>query len=403
MSVFFVNRACVSIYEIIKRYNGNMTHIEKLLISAGMSSDEIYSKFMKTLNILNGNMEYITKDATDLNYPYFAHIDITSACNMHCVHCLNPSENYFEDDMDTTSWLRAIDQLARIGVSILWIGGGEPLLRTDLPDILAYAKSHKMQIVLATNGLLMDLNRARVLAPLIDELTVCLDGSIPSIHEFFRKPEHTYEAILENLRSIIPVLHENNCLIKVFTCVARHNLYDVPGIIDLSAKLGVDSWACQTLVPMNRGATVREEIISPEMRTQLAEIIQKKAVEYDGQLQVQKYVPLSTMEEVYSQPKMECAAGNAILYIASNGNIYPCSRLVFQPFLVGKISNMDLKKAWLSHPTFQLFRNVDYEGTQCAKCKHFQAGMCNGGCKAEKYRAYGSLFDHPDPNCSLME
>lgn len=399
--VFFVNRACISLYELLRRYDGDIDKIENLLLSAGVPIQEIYRKLEDTLRILNGDMTHISIDDTELSHPYFAHIDITSVCNMACVHCLNPSENYQNDDMDTQKWLDAIDQFSRLGISVLWIGGGEPLLRKDLPLILSHAKSHQMRIVLASNGVMLDQDQAEQLAPLIDELTICLDGSTAEIHGYLRKPQNMFDVITHNIRTAVPLMHQHQCLVKIFTCVARHNLDDIPNIIDLSSQLGADSWACQTFVPMNRGANFLDQVLTCEMREKLAVYIENKVKEYKGRMCVQYYVPLMTMKKMYSHPKMECAAGNAILYVSSNGDVYPCSRLIFPPFLVGKIWDLDLEKSWISHPVFKQFRNISYAGTACASCEYFQQGMCNGGCKAEKYRAYASLFDKPDPSCGF--
>jgi radical SAM protein with 4Fe4S-binding SPASM domain len=400
INIFFLNASCLSIYEIINRYNGNIRHVVELFSKNGISDENAYNKINNALNILNGNKEYISINSTVINYPYFAHIDITSKCNLKCQHCLNPTELYQNDDMTLDEWIRVIDKLAELGISIIWIGGGEPLIRKDVFDILKYIKSKNIRMVLATNGILLtEKFEVKELLDLIDEITICIDGSNQDIHGFFRRPKKYFDIILSNIRRIIPIAHDSGCLLKIFTCIAKHNLHDVSNIIDLSYKLKADSWACQAFVPMNRGENFSEQIITHRMRKYLSKIIKEKDEKYKHKIFLQPYIPLLTMEKVYQEPKMECSAGNAVLYIASNGNVFPCSRLIFDEFLIGNIRDINLIKEWNENNVFLTLRNINYSKTKCGKCDYFLDGKCNGGCKAEKYRRYRNIYDFYDPNC----
>jgi radical SAM protein with 4Fe4S-binding SPASM domain len=398
--VLFVNAACLVIYELLKRKKGDILGTIDILMSHGLSHNEASYKIKNALNILNGKNDHIKRDFKSIQYPYFAHVDITSKCNQKCVHCLNPTEKYKFGDLNTEIWLRAINQFFELGIHVLWIGGGEPLLREDIISILAYAKRKNMRIVLATNGVLLEKYMYTTpLLALIDEITICLDGSKEAIHGFLRKPENVFNKIITNIKQIVPLAHENSCLVKIFTCVAKHNLFDISNIIDLSFKLGADSWACQAFVPMNRGKEFKDQVITYHMRTQLAALINNKKNELQNRMHIQHYIPLLSMEKVYNTPRMECSAGNAVIYVGSDGNIFPCSRLVFDNFLIGNIRESNLKNLWVNSEILDKLRNIDYSKTFCGTCQYLLDGMCNGGCKAEKFRKYNDIFSFPDPGC----
>jgi MoaA/NifB/PqqE/SkfB family radical SAM enzyme len=64
-----------------------------------------------------------------------------------------------------------------MGVENLVVSGGEPLMREDLFEMLAYARRKKLNVTLLTNGLLIDERAARLLAELHIRVKISLDGA----------------------------------------------------------------------------------------------------------------------------------------------------------------------------------------------------------------------------------
>ncbi len=82
--------------------------------------------------------------------PVVASIKITQRCNLHCSHCT--WVNKVAKDLPLSRWKEIIDTLYRRGCGIVFIEGGEPTLRGDLPEIIAHIKSKGMFCVMFTNG-----------------------------------------------------------------------------------------------------------------------------------------------------------------------------------------------------------------------------------------------------------
>jgi len=93
-------------------------------------------------------------DGFTLSAPETVHLAITARCNLACPGCYVPRSSAGPEL--TTAELRGlIDQWAKMRVFQLAVGGGEPLLRDDLFDVLAYARRRGIVPNLTTNGTLL--------------------------------------------------------------------------------------------------------------------------------------------------------------------------------------------------------------------------------------------------------
>lgn len=106
--------------------------------------------------------------------PIFSCLRVTSRCNMNCNYC---SVNLGAGrELSLTEWKTAIDILYSLGNRQINLSGGEPLLRTDIFDLIRYGKGKRMFVSLSTNGILATPEVARNLdSSGLDSLVVSLD------------------------------------------------------------------------------------------------------------------------------------------------------------------------------------------------------------------------------------
>ena len=76
----------------------------------------------------------------------------TRACNYACLHCSFASNPYAVNEIDTEGGMRIVDELYEMGAKWFGLSGGEPLLRKDIFEIIAHAKSLGLNVSLITNG-----------------------------------------------------------------------------------------------------------------------------------------------------------------------------------------------------------------------------------------------------------
>src|SRR3989304_4963506 len=101
---------------------------------------------------------------TDFNLsPFTIAWELTRACAFACRHCraeAQPKRN--PDELTTEEAFRLIDQIKEFGDPILVVTGGDPMMRRDLFDILAYASGQGLRTSLTpTTTRLVTVERLR--------------------------------------------------------------------------------------------------------------------------------------------------------------------------------------------------------------------------------------------------
>lgn len=145
------------------------------------------------------------KDAIGRDIDYLR-ISVTDRCNLRCTYCM-PGENEETPAPMSLLSLREIllvaKAAARMGVTHIRLTGGEPLVRPDLPLIIAGIRAAGVEdISLTTNGMLLAKCAAALKAAGLSRVNVSLDSLRP---EVFRSITRTgdVEAVLAGIRAAI--------------------------------------------------------------------------------------------------------------------------------------------------------------------------------------------------------
>ena len=104
--------------------------------------------------------------------------ELTYACNLSCVHCLSSSGRRDPRELSTAECRAVIDELERMQVFYVNIGGGEPTVRPDFWELVDYATAHHVGVKFSTNGIKITPGRARRLAASdYVDVQISLDGA----------------------------------------------------------------------------------------------------------------------------------------------------------------------------------------------------------------------------------
>src|SRR5690242_18579438 len=113
--------------------------------------------------------------------------ELTYACNLACAHCLSSSGRRDPRELTTAQCEAVIDELQRMQVFYVNIGGGEPTIRPDFWHLLEYAVDHQVGVKFSTNGVRITPERDRYLASTdYVDVQVSLDGATADVNDRVR-------------------------------------------------------------------------------------------------------------------------------------------------------------------------------------------------------------------------
>ena len=120
----------------------------------------------------------IAKGVASTDHPVLAHIIPTRRCNLSCTYCNEYDD--FSKPVPVERMKRRVDDLARLGTSIITFSGGEPLLHPELDEIIAHDRTYPIIAGLITNGYLLTADRIKRLNRAgLDHLQISVDNVMP--------------------------------------------------------------------------------------------------------------------------------------------------------------------------------------------------------------------------------
>jgi MoaA/NifB/PqqE/SkfB family radical SAM enzyme len=120
----------------------------------------------------------IAKGLASTDHPILAHIIPIRRCNLACEYCNEYDD--FSKPVPLDTMKRRIDDLARLGTSIVTLSGGEPLLHPELDEIIAHTRRYPIISGMITNGYLLTADRIQQLNRAgLDHLQISIDNIMP--------------------------------------------------------------------------------------------------------------------------------------------------------------------------------------------------------------------------------
>ena len=313
--------------------------------------------------------------------PLHGSIIATYRCNLRCSMCelyKRPAEyeKAGKCELSTSEMKRVIDDFAAIRTAGIGFTGGEPLLRQDMIELIAYAKSKGMITHMSSNGFAINEATAKkIMKSGLDAIGFSLDGSTKETHDGIRGVNGSYDRVI-NAISIFNKLNKTakkKIIIIVVTVISTLNLHEIKDIVYKLKKMGVDKISfipfhdigvlSDSTPKMGRHKIRREELEKlDEVIDELAMIRKKESIidSSEGYLRMFKYCFRDRPSPV------PCYAGYATLAIDGYGDIYPCF-----PFaeigLKGHVTNVRdirLKDYWKS----KKMQGVRDSIRDCRKC-----------------------------------
>jgi radical SAM protein with 4Fe4S-binding SPASM domain len=319
----------------------------------------------------------------EIKFPVLSEIALTYRCNNKCTFCYAsaPDRGHQVPEMSTDEVKRIIDKIVdQAQVPTVSFTGGEPTLRRDLPELIAYAKSRNMRTNLITNGIRSA--DAEFVASLknagLDSAQVSLESADEAVHNLVVGNSHAYEKTVQGIKNLKAAgihTHTN-------TTINQHNRDYLFGLIDFLANLG------QEYLSMNMVIRTGDAVQNP--KSQLPNTNSEIGYTGIGELvmSLKKHAELRGMRFVWYSPvpyclfnpaqyglgSQSCAAADGLLSVNPAGDILPCSS--FEQG-IGNLLRDDFNTIWHTR-TAKYWRNKEFLPPDCRGCD--LADLCCGAC-----------------------
>lgn len=163
-------------------------------------------------------------------------MEITSRCNLGCVHCYISNSGDREWDLSLTGIKSIIDQLSEEGCLWLLITGGEPLMRPDFPEIYTHVKARGILPILFTNGTLVSDEIADLLESMPPySVEISIYGSTQQTFEAVTGVPGSFRQCMEGIRRLL----SRGIRLHLKTMALTLNVDEIPTMKSLSEDLGV--------------------------------------------------------------------------------------------------------------------------------------------------------------------
>lgn len=340
--------------------------------------------------------------------------EITRSCPLACKHCRAAAQSTpYPGELTTEEAWLVLDSIASLARPMIILTGGEPMLREDLYDLAAYAHGLGLPVAIAPCGMYVNDDAVRqMLRSGIHCISISIDGAAAVSHDDFRGVPGAFDAAMKAIQAA----RRGGMPFQINTTITRHNLAEVPRILDLAVRLGATTFNPFLLVPTGRGRQLADQAISPadyeKTLRWLAEQEGRKDIKirvtcaphYTRILHERARATGRGAAAGHTEAAQEgadakvaekgCLGGKAFAFISHVGKVQVCGFLDVE---CGDLrqADFDFRKIWETSAVMRQVRDVDAYRGKCGVCEY--RWTC-GGCRA---RAFAMTRDYlaEEPFC----
>jgi radical SAM protein with 4Fe4S-binding SPASM domain len=308
--------------------------------------------------------------------PLVGHLGLTQACNFACAFCYARAGRRARDELTLAQWTDVVDQLAVLGCQRLVLGGGEPLLRRDVPALVRHADGLGVDCFVNTNG-------SRIRRALLEEWESCppagvavsLDGPDAETNDALRGPG-TFRLATRGIR-LLRRHHRPGFAISV--TVTPRNAALVARMVELASAQGASTLLLRPAYPAGVALDSAGLACDREMFARAVETARPRA----HQLGVLLDAPHPEERGVPDFTGFGCVAGRLVVGVTPRGAVTPCLNLP-PAWEAGDVRSTPLLTTWREGAPFRALREAKpLQG--CARCAKYET--CRGGCRARALAA----------------
>lgn len=333
--------------------------------------------------------------------------EMTTACNLKCVHCHTAGGAPGSDELTTEEAKNLLGELSHIrNFRMMAFTGGEPLMRSDLYELLAYSRSLGFNNTIATNATLIDDRVARRLRDHgVVIAAVSLDGISAKTHDMVRGLPGSFDSAVAGMRA----LSRAGILLHINITAMEYNVDQMNPLMGLVDELDTGILLIYQLVPVGRGRAIQDAALGKEANEWLTRFMARAQSSTNAIMEpvagpqywsfllkrarIASGIGLNIAEKVFHG----CSAGRGFIYIKPDGAVWPC------PFIevsCGNVRERRFRDIWARASVLTELRQREklLKG-QCGECEYRR--LC-GGCRGRAWAFTGDYLAE-DPCCFIHD
>ena len=326
-----------------------------------------------------------------MDSPYGLLAELTYRCPLACAYCSNPvTMADYSDELATGEWQRVLREASELGVLQCHLSGGEPLLRRDLPELVATAHDLGLYTNLITSALGLSRSRAAQLREAgLDHVQISVQADSPTLSDRIAGTPSYARKI-----SAMRLVKELGWPLTVNVVLHRLNIDRIAAVLELAEEVGADrvelantqyyGWAWRNrdaLLPSQAQLSAAEEVV--------------RAARARSRMDILYVIP-----DYYSRYPKPCMGGWASrqLTVTPNGEVLPCPAAQSLPLPRASVRSDSLAHIWADSPVMTAFRGTDWMPDPCRGCSRRELDF--GGCRCQAFQLTGEAA-RTDPVCHL--
>lgn len=334
-------------------FQRKVTRLVKRINASGRPLAEYRGGFVYTLyqcpvpsTRMMNHLARVLVQGRDLIRPTTCTLQVTTRCQLDCHHCSAARfRSSQREELSTDEWRDVIRQAEDLGVNNVVFTGGEPLLRSDITDLIASVNPDRANAAMFTNGLLLTDDRVRRLREAgLFSLMVSLDDVRPEEHDRLRGVRGGFRKAVEGIRRAL----DAGLLVGISTYASPDDVREgrVEQMIEFARNVGVHEITIFDVVPTGKLLPLEQEgLLSAKDKADLIELERR----YNA---LEGYPHVITQAFINGPEGAGCFAGYIQFYMTAFGDVTPCD---FTPLTFGNIRDDKLLTIWeriIAHPAY---------------------------------------------------
>ncbi|MEL7645301.1 MAG: radical SAM protein [Anaerolineaceae bacterium] len=309
--------------------------------------------------------------SASLSAPYRMDLALTYRCNNNCAHCYNARPRSFPE-MDTKTWKEILDRVWALRIPHVVFTGGEPTLRGDLVELVAYAQELGLVTGLNTNARCLANDRLMkdLVAAGLDHVQITVESHNPAVHNAMVRASSAWDETVAGLRNAV----NSDIYLMTNTTLLRDNSADLENILSFLAQEKVPTIGLNALIYSGHGATVSTGLAEAELPP-LLELATRLTSQHN-----QRLIWYTPTQYCHFNPILlslgikGCTAALYNMCVEPDGQVIPCQSYYEA---LGHILEDEWETIW-NHPLSLELRERKNIPEGCQHCDFLVE--CGGGC-----------------------